>query len=237
VLVKGIGTTEALSEYISAIANDGGGLTQITSYNHCLTNDNPNTFTTDFIYIEGILGTNPATLNNNAYPVIRIIDENNFVINALFPGTGYLGSGQFRRLSQPIFQTKQFPLYWDQGRQVRLGRQQYLLTKTTDGETTLNIYLSQDDNDPWNNPNFAGAINGLIYTQTLFTSLEPNNLQSMVGEGQQQIWHRVSTSLIGDTFQVEITLNDAQMLNFDIATDEIELHGMNFAVSPGPMLA
>lgn len=237
VLVLGVGTTESVSGAISALADDGSGLTQITSYNHCLTNTNPNTFTTDFIYITGCLGTDSSTLNNQTYAVVKIIDANNFVINANFPGSDYLGSGQFARLSQPIFQTKQFPLYWDQGRQVRLGRQQYLLTKTTDGETTLNIYLSQDDTNPWNNPNVAGAINGLIYTQTLLTSLEPQNLQSMVGEGQQQIWHRVSTSLIGDTFQVEITLNDAQMLDFDIATDEIELHGMNFAVSPGPLLA
>jgi hypothetical protein len=237
VLVKGVGTNESVSGYISAIANDGNGNTQITSYNHCVTNNNPNTLTTDFIYIEGCLGSNFVNFNNKSYAVIEVIDANNFVIDTLFPGTGYLGSGQFRRLSQPIFQTKQFPLFWDQGRQVRLGRQQYLLTKTADGQVTLNIYLSQDDNDPWNDPNFAGTPNGLIYTQTLLTSLEANNLQSLVGQGQQQIWHRVNTSLKGDTFQVSITLSDTQMLDIDSATDEIELHAMNFNVSPGPLLA
>ena len=236
VIVKGVGTSERLSGYISGITNDGNGLTQITSYNHCLTNDNPNTFTTDFIYIEGIIGTAPSTLNNQAYPVIRVVDANNFVIDAAFPGSGYVGNGQFRRLSHPVMQTKQFPLYWEQGRQARLGRQQYLLTKPADSQVTLNIYLSQDDNDPWNNPDFAGSPNGLVYTQTLFTKLEPDNLQSMVGDGQQSIWHRVNTSLIGDTFQIGITLSDDQMLDFDIATDEIELHAMNFTVSPGPLL-
>ena len=237
VLVKGVGTSEGLSGYISAISDDGNGLTQITSYNHCVTNDNPNTETSDFIYIEGALGTDAANLNNKSYAVFKVIDQNNFVINFPFPGPIYLGNGQFKRLSHPVFQTKQFPLFWEAGRQVRLGRQQYLLTKTADGQVTLSIYLSQDDTDPWNNPVFAGTPNGLIYSQTLLTSLEPQNLQSMVGEGQQQIWHRVSTSLIGDTFQVEITLSDEQMLNFDLATDEIELHAMNFSASPGPLLA
>jgi len=237
VLVKGVGTNEALSGYISAITNDGNGNTQITSYNHCVTNNNPNSLTTDFIYIQGCLGTNAATLNNKAYAVINVIDENNFVIDTLYPGAGYLGNGQFSRLSQPEFQTKQFPVYWDQGRQVRLGRQQYLLTTTGDGQVTLNIYLSQDDTDPWNDPVFSGTPNGLIYTQTLLTSLETNNLQSLVGQGQQQIWHRVNTSLKGDTFQISMTLSNQQMLDIDTATDEIELHAMNFNVSPGPFLA
>lgn len=237
VLVKGIGTSEGLSGYITALSNDGSGLTQITSYDHCVTDDNPNTDTHDFIYIQGCLGTVGSSINNQVFPVVKVIDKDNFVIDLSFPSGTYLGNGQFRRLSHPVFQTKQFPLFWDQGRQVRLGRQQYLLSKTADGETTLNIYLSQDDVDPWNNASFAGTPNSLIFSQTLFTCLEPNNLQSMVGQGQQQIWHRVSTSLIGDTFQVEITLSDDQMLDFDIATDEIEVHAMNFNVAPGPLLA
>lgn len=237
VIVKGVGTGEALSGYISALSNDGNGNTQITSYNHCLTSNNPSTFTTDFIYIEGCLGTNASTINNAVYSVIRVIDENNFVVEFPYNGADYAGLGEFRRLSQPIVQTKQFPLFWDQGRQVRLGRQQYLFDKTADGEVTVDIYLSQDDNDPWNNSNFSGTPNGLVYSQIVSTALEPNNLQSMVGKGQQQIWHRVNTSLIGDTFQVGVTLSDDQMQDFDIATDEIVLHGMNFSVSPGPYLA
>jgi hypothetical protein len=237
VLVKGVGTNEGLSGYISAITNDGNDFAQITSYNHCVTNNNPNTLSPDFIYIEGALGSDASTLNNATYAVLRIIDADNFVIDTAFPGPIYLGNGQFRRLSQPFLQTKQFPLFWDQGRQVRVGVQQYLLTKTNDGEVTLNIYLSQDDNDPWNNPNFSGDPNGLIYTQTLFTKLEANNLQTAVGQGQQSIWHRVNTSLQGDTFQVGITLSNEQMLNYGLATDEIELHGMNFTLSPGPLLS
>lgn len=234
VLVKGIGTGEAFSGNISAIADNGSGLTQITSYNHCLQSRNPNTQTTDFIYIDGCLGI--TSLNGNAYAVIRIVDANNFVINTRFPGGSYIGGGQFSRLSQPLVQTKQFPIYWNQGRQVRLGVQRYLLDRTTGGEVTLNIYLGQDSNDPWNNPTDAGIPNGLIYSQVLFTSPEPNNLQMLVPQGSQ-LWHRVNTSLIGDSFQIGITLNDTQMQDIDIATDEIIIHGMQFTTYPGPLLS
>lgn len=246
VLIKGVGTGEGVSGYISGLSNDGHGNTQITSYNHCLTDSNPNTFDTDFIYIEGCIGTNASTINNNVYQVIRIIDENNFVVDFLYNGTDYMGGGQFRRLSQPVMQTKQFPFYWEQGRQVRIGVQRYLLDTTENGQVTLNIYLSQDPDDPWNNPSFAGIPNGLEYSQTLFTCLEGTdplvnpynvNLQTQVGRAQQQIWHRMNTSLMGDTFQIGITLSTDQMKDIDLATDEIVLHGMHFNVSPGPLLA
>jgi hypothetical protein len=237
ILVKDVGTGEGLSGYISALSNDGNGLTQITSYNHCLTNINPFTFTTDFIYIQGAIGTNSSTLNNTVYQVIRIVDVNNFVINVPYNFADYMGAGQYSKLSHPKMQTKQFPLYWKEGKQVVLGPQRYLLSATDDGQITINIYLSQDSITPWNNPNFSGLTNGLEYSQIVFTSIEPNNLQTIIGTTQSQIWHRVNTSLTGDTFQIGLTLSDAQMLDLDTATDEIILHGMHFTTQKGPMLA
>jgi hypothetical protein len=244
VIIQSVGTGECLSGSISALANDGNGNTQVTSYNHCLQSLNPNTSAPDFIYIEGCVGTNSSTLNNKVYSVLKIIDANNFVINSLFVANDYVGGGEFRRLSQPFLQTRQFPFYWEQGRQVRVGVQKYLMDKTYSGQVTLNIYLSQDADDPWNNRIYAGEPNGLIYTQILHTCLESTNigltpsnvnLQTLVGQGMQQIWHRVNTSLQGDTFQIGITLSQEQMLDFDLAQDEIVLHGMQFTVSPGPM--
>lgn len=237
VLIKGVGTGEGISGFISALSDDGNGLTQVTSFNHCLTSSNPNTFTTDFIYIEGCIGANASQINGSVYAVKRVIDANNFVIEVVFTANDYLGGGQFRRLSHPKMQTKQFPFYWEQGRKVVLGVQRYLLSKTADGQVTVNIYLSQDSDDPWNNPDFSGVPNGLEYSQIVLTSIEQNNLQMQVGEGQQQIWHRVNTSLIGDTVQLGISLSDTQMLDFDIATDEIVLHGIQLTVMPGPYLS
>ena len=243
VLVKGVGTDESISGTISAMQNAGNGYTQITSYNHCLQSSNPNTFTTDFIYIQNCLGI--TALNDQAFAVVQIIDENNFVINGNWPGGTYTGAGQFAKLSQPYFQTKQFPVFWDQGRQVRIGVQKYLLDVTSAGKVTLQMFLSQNDNDPWNNPNFSGTPNGLEYSQVLYTCPESTNLgltPANVNLQQQvtsanQYWHRVNTSLIGDTFQIGITLSDDQMQDINLATDEIVLHAMQFTLAPGPLLA
>lgn len=246
VLIKDVGTGEGNSGAIVAISKESSSdLVQITSYNHCLASSNPVLGNNDFIYITGCIGT--TYLNNTAINIVKIIDANNFVINIVYDGSfTYGGNGQYSRLSQPLLQTKSFPFYWEQGRQVRLGAQRYLLDYTYNGQVTLNIYLSQDDSNPWNNQLFAGNPNGLVYSQILYTCPESTNigltpantnLQQLVAQTANQIWHRVNTSLIGDSFQIGITLSNEQMLDFAIATDEIVLHGMHFNVSPSSMLA
>lgn len=63
------------------------------------------------------------------------------------------------------------------------------------------------------------------------------NVQNPTATNQFQIWHRMNTSLIGDTVQFGITLNDKQMRNLSIATAEITLHAASIDISPGPHLA
>ena len=60
---------------------------------------------------------------------------------------------------------------------------------------------------------------------------------------QQQIWHRVNTSLIGDTVQVGFDMSDTQMRQVDAngvpinAFAEIELHSIILDVSPSQVIA
>jgi hypothetical protein len=65
------------------------------------------------------------------------------------------------------------------------------------------------------------------------------NLVMPTASQQQQIWHRINTSLLGDTVQVGITLNDAQMRdpNFGSQFEEIELHSIVIDVQPSQVLA
>ena len=131
---------------------------------------------------------------------------------------------------------------------MRLTAQKYLLDKTTDAQITVNIYLSQDSITPWNNPPpiDLGAPDALIYQQTVYTCPESTNigltaanvnLQMQGSSKSDQIWHRMNTSLIGDSVQLGFTLSDAQMRNLDYATSEIALHGVILYVQPGPLLA
>lgn len=236
VLIKGQGTGEAPSGAIGAVTNSASpiGNTQITSIDHCVEEG-------DYLLILGCLGTSP--LNNQIGRVIQIIDKDNFVLDLLFPAGTYLGLGTFTRLSQPLIQTKQFPVYWNEGRQVRLGVQRYLLDKTSSGQVTLNIYLSQNPDDAWNESSIVPTTSpapdntGLIYSQILFTCPETGNLQTPTASSQFQIWHRVNTSLQGDSVQIGVTLSDAQMRNLTFATSEIVVQAIQVNVEKGPLLS
>jgi hypothetical protein len=197
------------------------------------------------VSISGVVGM--TQLNGNTYTILKV-DQTNGLITLNVDSTGftayvsggvvtlvsYVGLLQFTRLSRPLMQTKQFPFYWDRGKKVRIGVQKYLLDYTDQAQVTLNIYLSQDPDTAWNDPS---ANNSLPYSQTLFTCPETDNLQMPTAATQSQIWHRINTSLIGDTVQLGITLSDTQMRVLDYATAEIALHGIMLTVSPGPDLA
>jgi hypothetical protein len=63
------------------------------------------------------------------------------------------------------------------------------------------------------------------------------NIQDPTSNSQQQIWHRMNTSLLGSTVQIGFTLSDAQMRNETIATSEIALQAMVIDVTPGPLVS
>ena len=65
------------------------------------------------------------------------------------------------------------------------------------------------------------------------------SIQSPTAQQQSQTWHRLSTSLLGDTVQIGFTLSYDQMIdsNFNNQFAEIELHSFILAVSPSQLLA
>ena len=65
-----------------------------------------------------------------------------------------------------------------------------------------------------------------------------NNLQVPTAVSQSQIWHRINTSLIGDTVQLGFTMNDAQMRDVTLEDQfaEIELHAFIIDTSPSQNL-
>lgn len=214
--------------------------------------------TTFSVYSGGGIAT-VMPLQQQIALVLSTPSANTFVVDIPYVNLGYIGLGQYTRLSQPLLQTKQFPVYWNEGRQVRLAVQKYLMDTTSDGQVTINIYLSQDPNDIWNNGSIVPVTdpdpsnNSLIYSQILYTcpestniGLTPSNinLQMPTAANQYQIWHRFNTSLIGDSVQIGITLSndtpgkkDAQMRSLDYATSEITLHGIHLIFERGPLLA
>lgn len=245
--IRAQGTGEPPSLYIKSISGNF-----ITSPDHCLTLD-------DYIIISGVLGTEGAEVNGNIYQVVNPT-LNSFSLDPAIQGLGtYFGGGVIKRMSIPMIQTKQFPTGWGVGKKTRIGVQRYLLTKTAVSQITLQIFLSMDNSSPYNAgpivPDVEPENNALIYSQVLYTcpestnlGLSPSNVNlqqlNKVGSNgsssnsQQQIWHRINTSLLGDTIQLGFTLSDEQMraVNPDgslISQEaEIELHGFILDVSP-----
>lgn len=206
-------TSEAKTHYIKSIS----GAT-VTSPNHCLNEG-------DYIVISDCLGTVSAGVNNRIFSV-STPSTNSFLLDPAPPSGTYLGSGKIKRLYVPFVQTKQFPVAWQDGRKTRIGAQQYLFSTTANSQIQLQIYLSQNASYPYNIqtlPPAAGVDTGLIYSSILYTCPESTNLgltpantnlQLPNASSQAQIWHRMNTSLIGDTVQIGFTLSDSQMRSF-----------------------
>lgn len=259
VLQKAIGTGEAPSGYITnavAYTSSNPNLTQITSINHCVqqgsdVDDIPSVG--DYLFFSGALGI--TGLNGLIGQVFLVIDANNFVVDIPFTSVNlYQGLGVFSRLTLPVLQSKQFPSYWNMGRKTRIGAQQYLFDNSgnPDGQVTVNLYLSMDPSTVYNQgpivPDDNADNNTLIYSQLVYTCQESTNLgltpantnlqmPTAQNQGQKQIWHRMNTSLVGDTVQFGITLSDEQMRNRQTAESEITLHAVSFDIYPSSYLS
>lgn len=233
-----------------SIANISGNT--ITSTNHCLN-------VGDYIIVSGVSGTITPSINGNIYQVLTA-SENSFTVGTSFSGT-YVGLGVIQRMYVPVIMTKQFPVAWEMARKTRIGSQQYLLTTTSNAQITLQLFLSTDNSDPYNSgpivPATESTNDGLVYSNVLYTcpestnlGLTPSNISLQMitdppsgSSPQQEIWHRINTSLIGDTIQLGFTLSDKQMTTVDSSNmpisqfSEIELHSIIIDVQPSQLLA
>lgn len=218
VIFRDEGTGEGTSLYISAI---DGTTNTITSPNHNLAQG-------QWIIITRALGTIAPFVNGNIFQVKTRTTDTFTVTEPLFGVQTYLGEGLITLAYVPKIQTKQFPIAWDMARKTRLGPQQYLFTTTSNAQVTLQIFLSQNAVSAYNSPNIlpnpATNDTGLIYSQVLYTcpettniglTLANSNLNISTSPQQAQTWHRMNTSLIGDTVQIGFTLSDKQMMDLE----------------------
>ncbi len=223
------GTDEANSLYIQNIASN-----VVTSADHGLN-------TGDYIIISDALGTIGYEVNSKIFSV-GLVTTNTFTLNPAIGSGTYLGGGVIKRLYVPFIQTKQFPVAWEMARKTRLGPQQYLLTTTETSQITLLIYLSQDADNAYNDspivPDPNSINNTLIFSTVLYTCPESTNLgltpsninlNMVTAITQAQIWHRVNTSLLGDTVQLGFSLSDSQMRSLDQSGSTVTITGITQA--------
>lgn len=226
VMVREEGTSEQPSLEIQSFSSS-----TITSPNHGLNSG-------DFIIISNCVGTISEEVNGKIFQIDNAMTDT-FDINPPLSGSlAYQGNGVITRLYRPYIQTRQFPVSWGLSRKTRLGPQQYLLTTTDMGQISLLIFLSQNDDNAYNTgpivPSVNPENNALIYSTVLYTSPESTNLgltsaninlNMPTASQQQQIWHRMNTSLLGDTVQVGFTMSDQQMFTYSEVDDAVDLTG------------
>lgn len=228
VFVKTETTSEPQSQFVSDIVQ-----ATVFSPNHGL-NDG------DYIRFSGLQGTGgiPA-LNGLIYKIfVNPVNAGRFALlptdGQPVPGAGdiYTGNGTYSRISNVIIQTKQFPVFWAQSRKVRIGTQYYLFQTTENGQVTIDLFTNQCNTLPANSPEYSPF---LPFTNILSTAAEGSDLNVIQGD-QDQIWHQMNTSVQGDTVQVGITMNDAQMRDINANQEEITLYGFAIKTYPGAAL-
>lgn len=209
---------EASSHRITAISGN-----TITSPNHDLKIG-------DFIIVESGIGitvdTSPASpLPSSARAVIKITDENTFIVDGeAFLGT-LLGGATFRLVYNYDIRTKQFTEFWDIGERIEISEQKYLFGNVPGGQTSIFIYTNLNDdyavNDQQYN-NWSPVTNKLnLFPSTVFPGGGPGN----------QVWKTYSGSYGGDTIQLQFTLSPEQMRNPNYNEKDFVLHAIIADVS------
>lgn len=226
VMIRSEGTSEGNSLYIKSFSGN-----TVTSPFHNLVNG-------DFIMISGTIGTISQQVNGKVFSIYGVTQDT-FKLNPSIDAGTYTGGGLIKKIYAPYIQSKQFPEAWGITRKTRIGVQQYLITTTPNSQIQLLIFLSQNSDSPYNSspvvPNINTTNSSLIYSTVLYTCPESTNLgltpantnlQMVTAEAQYQTWHRVNTSLIGDTVQVGFTLSPDQMRSMTPTTPAIAITGI-----------
>lgn len=162
----------------------------------------------DYFFLTNVAGL--TGMNNTIWQVKLITNNNQFnatnFTTLTVTGT-YTGNGEISILDNFLIQSKQFADAWQAAKGIRIGTQRFLLDRTTLGEFTANLLVSQDSVDP--------ASNNPWNISTNIVRTRPDDSLGIRGSEslQSQIWHRNSNSVLGDSVQMQFSLTDAQMQN------------------------
>jgi len=201
---------------VTAISTPGAGNpSTVTSPNHNLGIGKYVTLNN----LTGITITPIAPNTTQTFKVLTVPTANTFTIDGTAVGT-YPGGGTITVLNNINITTKEFDFFTQANADNFLEEMHFLLNKTTDGEFTLDVYRNSDN---------STGVDPLWGTKTIYTRPEDNDTYA---NNQQKIWHKTSRNVIGDSFQLKMTLDDSQMRDGAIQESDIVLHALMLVVSP-----
>lgn len=192
--------------------------------NHNLNDGGSNDYDSDYIYLQNLNGlTGPF---KSLYQVNSVIDANTITIIApdiltrINLGDTYTGGGTITRVSRIDIYTKQFNFYVKEDRNAMVQRVDFLVDRTDSGEVTIDYGISALDPEADGIVVNNGTIMGNSVLETSPYTLYPLELK------QERLWHPVYLNADGESVQLRIYLSDAEMLNYNIATSDFQLHAM-----------
>lgn len=216
------------SMFIQGITVNGDGTATIVSPNHNLQNG---------MFI-GFWSSSPSSSENlqqfNAQ--VTVIDANSFT--ATFDSSGapssiVPGIWEMSIVDQFNVSTKQLQIAWENNMKTRIGAQKYFLDTTAEGQFTVNIYGSQSQIS-LNDPSISSS---LISSNIVRTKPDSSLGLNDNASAQAQIWHRLASTAIGDTVQLQFTLSKSQMYDINISSSPWVLYSTVLDLYPSRVLA
>lgn len=183
----------------------------------------------DYIQLSGIAGSpNMVNLNGKIFPVLRVVDSANIIINTpgIVPGDFYDGGGLVARVSNIDIKTKQFNFYMPNDRNVSISKVDFNVDKTSDGQVTVDFYTSSTTLPMVEEGLSTGAALGNNVLET-----SPYATVSLEQE-QEFVWHPVYMQAEGTFIQLRIYMSNDQLINPDIAFSDFQLNAMIFYAQP-----
>jgi len=201
--------TNDQSLFISAVNIINPQMVSITSINHNLFSG----------MIIGISNNGSAY----AYGEVEVIDSNtfNWVLTApvIFPGT-FTGNANIQVV--PIFNviTKRFSPFIDEAMQNRISYIDLYVDRTAMGQFQVVVYQDEDSTMPTN-----------MLTVSTFPETTYTNSPDTIPYSNAKLWKRIYISQIAQEFQLQFTLNNAQLQNPNIAASNIVIHAIILWIS------
>lgn len=181
-----------------------------------LTIINHNLVADDFINVIGV----PGILASKIYKVINTPDKDTITIITTLLGT-YNGGATASRVSNINITSKQWNPYVGQGTNVYLAKIDFGVTKTQNGEITVDYFPSSTEYSMLQNAAPGVAVgSGALETSPYNPEFYPLEQQ------QELLWHPIYFQTDGQFIQVQMYMSDDQMLDSDISLSSFEMQGL-----------
>jgi hypothetical protein len=199
---------------------------QLTIPSHNLVND-------QVIQISGMSSADPFFALNGVIGGVRLVNQNVITINLYNPAannftginpvplTGtYLGSGVIATRDGFNIVSKKFN-YQDQGQNIQIGFIDLLMTATSSGQITMNMYLNYDDSTSSNSsPDNTSAVTGL--PDPFFNTIINTYQSQLSGQSGSKYLQRVYCSTRAAFLTIQYTLSNAQLVS-EVQSEDVQI--------------